>query len=367
MSGRFEQKKPPKAGGRKRTVWIVLGVIAVLLLAAVVCMVVYYHSVLDKMNKVVVPTIVYTEPVQETTEAEAPASTAAATEAHIPSSKDYVNILVVGQAAREGETNRFADTAILCTINTYEKTLTMTSMLRDSFVKMPDYRGHTGGRIKLTTIYHLGSIYGDGIPGSMELMNLTLYRNFGIEVDYNFEVDFEAFIDVVDLLGGVEVELTEAEAKYLNKDEVWVRQEVQPGLTRLDGMAALSYTRMRKAEGDNDSDIVRTSRQRKFIEAVLTQLRGKSLSDLQKLVNVVLPKITTSMTNAQITDCLLTMLPMLPELKIETGGTCPASYFGDLVDIYGDGVKHSVLRFNETETKSHMRAITEGETEPTEP
>lgn len=63
----------------------------------------------------------------------------------------------------------------------------MTSLLRDSFVKMPDYKGRTGGRIKLTTIYHLGSTYGDGVSGSMELMNQTLYDNFGIEVDHNFE------------------------------------------------------------------------------------------------------------------------------------------------------------------------------------
>ena len=364
MSGRFEQKKPPMSKWKK-TLLIILAVLVILIAAAVIAVVVYYNSVLNKMNKVVVPTIAYTEATTQATEATEPAQTTAptteATQPHIASSADYVNILVVGQASRYGEEERFADTAILCTINTYEKTLTMTSMLRDAFVKMPDYKGHTGGRIKLTTIYHLGSTYGDGIAGSMELMNMTLYRNFGVEVDYNFEVDFDAFIDVVNLLGGVEIELTEAEADYLNADDFWVYKDVKPGLQRLNGMTALCYARMRKAEGDGDSDIVRTSRQQKLIEALLEKVRNKSLPELQELANAVLPKITTSMTNAQITETLLTMLPMLSELEIKTGGTCPANYSGDLVDIYGDGMKHSVLRFTESETKAHMRAITEGE------
>ena len=93
----------------------------------------------------------------------------------------------------------------------------------------------------------------------------------------------------------------------------------------------------------------------------MTKMKDMNLSDLQKIANEVLPMITTSMTNSEITQTLLTLLPMLPELTIEKGGTCPASYKGDMVEIYGDGFYHSVLRFDETETKKAMRAITEGE------
>ncbi len=365
MHGRFEKKKPKKPLGWKKIVLIVIGVILLLLAALVIACVVYYNSMLNKMNQVTVPKIEYTEAATEAAQTEdqaetTEATTVATTEPHVASSADYLNILVVGQAARDGEEERFADTALLFTINTYTKTLTQTSLLRDSFVKPPDYRGHTFGRIKLTTVYHLGSLYGDGPAGSMELMNLTLYKNFGIEVDYNFEIDFEAFVKVINLLGGVDIELTEAEAKYLNNDsKVW--QTVEPGMNWLDGDTALAYARMRKAEGDSESDIVRTERQRKFVESLVTKMKDMNLSDLQKIANEVLPMITTSMTNSEITQTLLTLLPMLPELTIEKGGTCPASYKGDMVEIYGDGFYHSVLRFDETETKKAMRAITEGE------
>lgn len=366
MSGHFERKKQPPSAGK--ILLIVLVVIIVLLAALAIAVVIYYNSMLNKINHVDVPDIVYTQATTEATAATtAPtetteATTVATTEPpHVPSSADYLNILLVGQASREGEEERFADTSILCTLNTYTKTMTMTSFLRDSFVKMPDYKGHYGGRIKLTTIYHLGSVYGDGPAGSMELMNMTLYNNFGVEVDHNFEVSFDAFIKVVDMLGGVDVELTEAEADYLNADDVWVLYDVEPGPAHLDGMAALCYARMRKAAGDNESDITRTSRQRQVIESLLEKVRQCSLSEIQNIANEVLPLVTTSMSNSEITELLMTLVPMLPELQIIDGGTCPANYQGDYVDIYGDGMQHSVLRFDESQTKKEMRAITEGE------
>ena len=180
-------------------------------------------------------------------------------------------------------------------------------------------------------------------------------------MDYNFEVDFETFVWIVDAVGGIDVELTEAEADYLNDDDVWVTYDVEPGMAHLDGMAALSYARMRKAEGGNESDIVRSSRARKVIEILLEELKGESISGLQDLANEVLPKVTTSMSKSEMTNMLLTVLPMLPNLKINMGGTCPANYQGDMVDIYGDGQLQSVLRFDVAETTKTMRAITEGE------
>ena len=95
----------------------------------------------------------------------------------------------------------------------------------------------------------------------------------------------------------------------------------------------------------------------------MQKIRNMSLPELQNLANQVLPLITTSMTSSEITGMLATVLPMLPELKLSSAGTCPADYWGDMVEIYGDGVKHSVLRFDEKATKKTMRAITKGETE----
>ena len=360
--GRFEQRKEkPKKG---KIILIILAVLLLLIAAVVVAGVIYYNSVLNKINYVEVPKIQYTTAPtesQEVTEAPTEGETEPTETVHVPSSEDYINILVVGQASRYGDEERMADTMILVTVNTYEKSVTLTSILRDSFVKPPDYMGKKFGRIKLNTVYHLGSHYQGTAAGSMELINMTLYNNFGIEVDHNVEVDFEAFMDIINILGGIEIELTQAEADYLNKDDLYVRYDVEAGLQKLDGMAALSYARMRKAEGDGESDIKRTERQRKFVEAVLEKAKGMSLKKLNKIANKALPMITTSMSNEEITDMLLTFLPMITELQINKGGVCPASGWGDMVDIYDDGMYHSVMRFDENVTKKEMRAITEGE------
>lgn len=364
--GRYERKKEKKSSGAGKVILTILIVLLVLIVAAVIAVVIYYNSMLNKMNRVEVPKIQYTTVATEevTEEATTEATTVPTETVHIPSSEDYINVLVVGQAGREGEAERFADTMILVTLNTYEKTLTMTSFLRDSLVQPPNFRGHSFGKIKLTTVYHLGSFYDNGnIAGSMELMNQTLYDNFGVEVDYNFEIDFDAFVTLLDLIDGVMIDLTQEETDYLNDDDVWVYYDMEPGLQRLDGMVGLSYARMRKATGDGDSDIKRTERQRKLVTAVIEKLKTRSVSELQNLANEVLPYVTTSMTNTEITDMLLTMLPMLSELTIQPSGTCPVAgtYSGEMVDIYKDGFEHSVLKFTVSEQKKLMRAITEGE------
>ena len=383
MSGRYERKKPQNqsTGGWKKTVLIVVLVIMILIAALVVAAVVYYNSMLKKLNQVQVPTINYADLATEPTETTAAATeataatvetTVAATEPHVASSADYINILLVGQASREGEAERFADTMILCTVNTYEKTVTLTSLLRDTLVQYPNYtdtngKNHSGGKIKLTSIYHNGYICTNSTADAMGLMNLTLYKNFGIEVDYDVEIDFDAFIKAINLVGGLNIELTEAEANYLNDFHDRYYYEMKEGKNWLDGSTALAYVRMRKAEGDGESDIKRTSRQRIFMEALLDKVKKLSISDLQNLANEVLPLVTVSMTNSEITDLLMKMLPMLSGLEIKTSGTCPVRAkgysWGDMVDIYGDGMIHSVMRFDQDKNVAYMRAITEGEGE----
>lgn len=372
--GRFE--KPRKKRGGKIALIVVLVLLMLALgIAAAVWM--YIDSKLEKLDIVEVPKVVYTEEATEPTaapqttattiEATTEATTTETTEPpHVASSEDFINILLVGQASRAGEEARYADTMMLLTINKYEKTLRLTSFLRDAFAKMPDYKGHTGGRIKLTTIYHLGSHYSGGDPaGSMELMNMALYNNFGVEVDHNIEIDFDGVIKAIDLMGGVGIELTQEEADYLNDPSLdgWKPYRVEPGYFWLDGAGALCYARMRKAEGDGESDIARTSRQRNLINALLGRVMSMSISDINKLADEVLPMVTTSMSKQEIKDMLKLMLSILPELKMEPGGTCPVdgTYKGDEVDIYSDGTYHSVLRFNADQQKRLMRAITEGE------
>ena len=374
--GRFEPQKQPK---KKRGLKIFLIILAVLLVLggiAVAAGAIYYNKMMNKMNIIELPedTYVYTEETQltEATEAVLTEATAAATEevteattvvTEPPKAKaeDIINILVVGQSSRAGEESRMADTTMVVSVNTFDGTITVFSVLRDSYVKLPDYRGHVCGRAKFTVCYGLGYQWGD-IAGAMEMTNICMRDNFGVEVDYNVEIDFESFIRVVDLMGGIEIELTEAEAKYLNADDLYVTYDVQPGLQYLDGMAALSYARMRKAEGDNDSDIKRSARQRLVIETLLNKVRGLGLKELQRVADILLPEITTTMTPADVVSVLTRIIPVFDQVKI-VGETIPVSGtgWGEIIDIYDDGIPDSIIRFESAQQKKLIRAITEAE------
>ena len=374
--GRFEPQKQPK---KKRGLKIFLIILAVLLVLGgivVAAGAIYYNKMMNKMNIIELPedTYVYTEETRltEATEAVLTEATAAATEevteattvvTEPPKAKaeDIINILVVGQSSRAGDESRMADTTMVVSVNTFDGTITVFSVLRDSYVKLPDYRGHVCGRAKFTVCYGLGYQRGD-IAGAMEMTNICMRDNFGVEVDYNVEIDFESFIRVVDLMGGIEIELTEAEAKYLNADDLYVTYDVQPGLQYLDGMAALSYARMRKAEGDNDSDIKRSARQRLVIETLLNKVRGLGLKELQRVADILLPEITTTMTPADVVSVLTRIIPVFDQVKI-VGETIPVSGtgWGEIIDIYDDGIPDSIIRFESPQQKKLIRAITEAE------
>ncbi len=376
--GHFEnQKQQPKQPKKKmhkglKIFLIVLAVLVVIIAAAAIAGWTYFHNMANKMNIIELPedTYVYTEETtapaetmeaDETTEATTEATTVETT---VPpmTADDIINILVVGQSARSGEASQMADTTILVSLNTYTGTVTLSSVLRDSYLKLPDYKGHTCGRAKFTVCYNLGYQWGDGTAGAMEMTNICMKDNFGVEVDYNIEIDFESFTKVIDYLGGVDIELTQAEADYLNKDDLYVLYDVEAGVQHLDGMAALSYARMRKAEGDSESDIKRSARQRILIETLLNKVRYLSLSELQGVADELLPLITTTMKSTDIAKLLVKIAPIISNLKIESG-TIPVegTYWGEMVDIYSDGMQHSVLKFESAQQKKLIRAITEAE------
>lgn len=372
--GRFEEehtKKPKKKAGK-----IILMIVLVLVLAiggAAVWGIRYYNEMLGKMHIVTLDKNLYETYTEETTLPTASVTvqptevTATATEETVPTettrppftSDDIVNILVVGQASRAGEEGHMADSTILVTVNTYDGTVRLSSVLRDTLVDLPAYKNHGVGRNKFNMAYQLGYTY-DGIEGAMAYTNLTMFHNFGVEVDHNVEISFESFTKLIDYMGGIEIELTEAEAKYLNNDDLYVKYDVQPGLQYLDGMAALSYARMRKAEGDADSDIKRTDRQQKVIEIMFNKIRNLSLKELQGVADTLLPLVTTTMTPKDVAELMMKMLPHLKDLKFEKGSIpIKTTYWGVLQEPYG-----SVLLFYPDQNKRLIREFTEGEPNP---
>ena len=209
-----------------------------------------------------------------------------------------INILLIGQDRRPGETRARSDSMILCTIDAQEKTLVMTSFLRDLYVDIPDWNGRTYQDNRLNACYAFGG---------MGMLDLALEKNFGIQVDNNLEVDFSGFEKIINIFGGVTIDLTKAEANYLGGG-------LKEGTNFLNPEQALAYSRIRYL----DSDFGRTNRQRNVLTALFNSMKNMNSDQLSQLINNILPMITTDMTNADITGYMVKLIPILPELEITT-------------------------------------------------
>ena len=213
-------------------------------------------------------------------------------DAQIGSDSDIINILLIGQDRREDEYRARSDSMILCTFHKSEKRLTMTSFLRDTYVSIPGY-----GKNRINVAY---------AAGGMPLLNKTLESNFGVHIDGNVEVDFCQFADIVDLLGGVELELRNDEAQWVNRE---TGSDLSEGTNLMDGRQTLAYARIRKL--DADGDFSRTNRQRKVITALMDAYRGTSLPSALSLLEQILPLITTDMTDREILGYAVSLFPLV--------------------------------------------------------
>jgi LCP family protein required for cell wall assembly len=209
-----------------------------------------------------------------------------------------INILLIGQDRRAGETRARSDAMILCTFHTGSNTLTMTSFMRDLWVQIPGYQDN-----KLNAAY---------VAGGMKLLDRTLEKNFGIQIDGNVEVDFQQFIQIIDLLGGVEIELRADEAKYLNR--ALDSKDLSSGPQTLTGQQALCYARIRSL--DPDADFSRTNRQRKVMEALIQKYRSAGTKTALSLLDDILPMVTTDMSKVQIAGYARDLLPELSSMRI---------------------------------------------------
>lgn len=204
-----------------------------------------------------------------------------------------VNILLIGQDKREGESGQRSDAMILCSFNPETNKLSMISFLRDLYVQIPGYEDN---RLNAAYAY-----------GGFELLKETFNLNFGISVDGCLESDFEGFKKIIDTVGGVEIELTAEEAEI-------VGNSASEGLCTLNGEQALTYARIRKI----DSDFQRTARQRKIMGAVFEKAKTYSLTELAVFFSEILPLMATDMTENKIMTLALSLASSFSEIEISS-------------------------------------------------
>lgn len=212
----------------------------------------------------------------------------------LPLSEDgVVNILLIGNDSRENGEDGRSDAMILLSISRKTKTIYMTSLLRDMYVKIP---GHDDNRLNAAYSF-----------GGTELLMQTVEENLDIPVNRYVQVNFEAFANLVDAVDGVELELTTEEIEYVNGYLVEYNMLLNrpqgtdnmdtgvSGLVHLNGAQALAYCRNRYL----GTDFGRTERQRKVLEAVIRKLPQTLLTNSTGLFDGLLPNLTTNLTKAE--------------------------------------------------------------------
>lgn len=240
---------------------------------------------------------------------------------------DKINILLLGVDRLTG--SQRSDTIIIASVG--YSSLTLTSVMRDTMVNIP---GHGASKVN--------AAYAHGGP---ELTLRTLNENFGFNLTKYAVVDFAALADIINALGGVDIEITSAEQEQINYNmaDAWVGEFSKQGYEKdemhlldlsfagadengritahLDGFQALAYARIRKL----DSDYVRTSRQRRVIDASLSSLK-QNWYDVPMLLELYKSAMSRIQTNMNIFELLSIgakgiMCTDIQQLRLPADGT----------------------------------------------
>lgn len=246
--------------------------------------------------------------------------------------EDYVkNILIFGidqgdmDSVHSGSLN--TDTIMIATLNTKDKTVKITSILRDMYVELDDGVGR-----KLNSVYAIGRKTGQG----PELLMHTIEKYYKIDLMGYAYVKLEAFEDVVDVLGGVSIELGAKEANYLNTTNYITNpayRNLKTGVNHMNGNQVAGYCRIRKVEtlGGATNDYGRTLRQRRVLNAIFERYKSQSLFELMPVTQKCLSYITTDLTTEQISELL--------EMFVDVGISSMESYRLPINDSFYDSSK----------------------------
>ena len=200
------------------------------------------------------------------------------------------NIALFGIDATDNNTGR-SDSIMIATIDEIHKKLKLTSIMRDSYVYIDGY-----GQDKINHAYAYGG---------PELAIKTINENFGLNIENFVSVNFSSLPNIINILGGVDIEITDEELQYINsyindinrKDGTSSPHITSAGVQHLDGTQALAYSRIRYTSG---GDYKRTERQRTVLEALFNKLTSTSKASYNSLLNEVLPYVQTNLNAADI-------------------------------------------------------------------
>ena len=327
MAGKVKRKKRNKKNTAKK-IGIIIGAFAGVLVISILVLVLVLVHYIEKVNYVPIQedytilaeTETFIEDVtnpEETTVADSSdeeineyqqaveEALANRGEEHYQMEEIY-NVLLIGSDERIIGGNARSDTMLLVSINKKTKQIVGTSFLRDLYVKIPEV-----GFKKLNASY---------AHGGVELLFDTLEYNFSIHVDRYITVNFQSFIKVVDILGGLDVCVQEEELywtnQYIHASNLIVGDEEHSDYLEfangspqhLNGKQSLAYARMRYV---GNGDFTRTERQRYVVTLMFEKLKKMDPETLIELLDTILPEVTTNITTPEFLELIL----MLPEIS----------------------------------------------------
>lgn len=197
--------------------------------------------------------------------------------------ENIVNYLIIGTDRRDSSYMGNSDTMVIMSLNKDTEKIHLVSLMRAMYVSIPADSGTKNGMLNWA--------YSMGGP---ELLINTVEQNFKIDIDHYAAIDFNAFQQIVDAIGGVEITLSNAEASWINEATGYAG--CYEGTQILNGEQALWYSRCRSI----GNDFIRTSRQRNVIESIIRSVGTLNVVQITDLANVLLPAINTDMTNTEV-------------------------------------------------------------------
>lgn len=251
--------------------------------------------------------------------------------------EEYWNVALFGVDSTTGALtkNTRSDTMMIASINLTTKEVKLVSLYRDTYLNLGN-----GSYNKCNGAYAAG--------GPKQAMNM-INTNYDLQVKDFVTVGFAGLIDTIDALGGIEMDVTEAEISHLNNYQICISEDLKrsytpvthSGLQKLDGMQATAYCRIRYTAGD---DFRRTQRQRNVLMAVAEKAKGASVSDLTKIANNVFDEVYTSFDISEI----LALLEHASEYTIVADEGFPTSDYrgGGVIGSKGDCIVPTTLEDN---------------------
>lgn len=211
--------------------------------------------------------------------------------------KGYRNIALFGVDARDGELGKGtrSDTIIIASINQDTQEIKLISIFRDTYLNLSN-----------DSYNKCNAAYAQGGPEQAISM---LNANLDLDITDYVTVGFAGLIDAINALGGVDMEVTEAEISHLNNYQLTMSEELgvdyipveKTGKQLLNGMQATAYCRIRYTKGD---DFRRAERQRDVLTAMMEKAKTASVGELTEMVNAVLPQVQTSLNINEVISVL---------------------------------------------------------------